>query len=261
MDASGKRLNKYISDAGVCSRREADRLIERGEVEIIRHTRKFEPKAMPFTAGLGEHVYPGDTVIVKGRELPKKEPEKVYYVYNKPTGVICTADRNTAGNIMDATGLSGSFHYAGRLDKDSSGLILMTNDGDLNNRMMRASSGLEKEYICGVDRPLTDDFIAAMAAGVKIRIDDDATLRKHPDGIYVTTNKCKVRRLSERTFSIVLTQGLNRQIRRMVSALGYSVTSLKRVRVITLRLGDLKPGEMRKVPYQEIEELKRKIIE
>ena len=256
MESESKRLNKYISDTGYCSRREADRLIEAGKVLIRRKSRKGEQKKDEIKGAPGDRVFHGDTVIVEGHELPKKEPEKVYYVYHKPRGVICTADRSVEGNIADAAGLSAGITYAGRLDKDSSGLLLLTNDGTLIDRIMRASAGHEKEYLCTVDRPLTSEFLSAMQSGVKIHLDDDASLRKSPGGIYVTTRPCRVRQTGERSFSIALTQGYNRQIRRMCKALGYSVSSLVRTRLLFLRLGDLKTGEMRRLMGAEVQRLK-----
>ena len=259
MDAEGKRLNKYISDAGVCSRREADRLIEAGKVEIRRKSRKDEPAHECIRGQIGDRVFHGDTVYVNGKELPKKEPEKVYFLYNKPRGVICTSDRSVEGNIADAAGLSGHVTYAGRLDKDSSGLLILTNDGGLIDGMMRASNRHEKEYQCTVDKAVTKEFIAAMSAGVKILLDDDEHLRKNPNGVYVTTRPCKVKQTGDRKFSIVLTQGYNRQIRRMCRALGYEVSSLVRVRIMSLRLGTLKEGSIRKLLPEEVQLLRKAI--
>ncbi len=261
MENEGKRLNKYISDAGICSRREADRLIAEGRVEIRRKSRKDEPLNPRLRAEAGERVFHGDTVYIDGRDLPKKETDKVYYAYHKPRGVICTADRSVEGNVIDAAGLPQRVSYAGRLDKDSSGLLIMTNDGDLINRMMRASSFHEKEYRCVIDRPVTEEFIAAMAGGVKILLDDDEHLRKNPRGVFVTTRPCRVRQTGIRSFSIVLTQGLNRQIRRMCRALGCSVVSLQRTRILDLRLGDLGEGSARKLTPDEIAGLQRAAAE
>ncbi len=261
MEQEGKRLNKYISDAGVCSRREADRLIEAGRVEIRRKSRKDEAERPVLKAGLGDRVFHGDTVFVNGRELPKKEPAKVYYLYHKPRGVVCTLDRAVEGNLADALPLPPGVTYAGRLDKDSEGLLLLTNDGSLADRMMRASSRHEKEYLCTVDGPVTDSFLMKMREGVKILLDDDATKRKHPKGLYVTTRPCRVRRMGDRKFSIVLTQGYNRQIRRMCRALGLNVTSLIRTRLLKLYLGDLKCGELRLLNGAEAEKLRQMVDE
>lgn len=259
MEQEGKRLNKYISDAGYCSRREADRLIEAGAVEIRRKSRKGEDLKPLMKAAVGDRVFHGDTVYVRGNELPKKEPGRVYYLYNKPKGVICTADRSCEGNIMDAADIPQGITYAGRLDKDSSGLMILTNDGDLVDRMMRASSAHEKEYLVTLDRPVSEEFLKAMAAGVKICLDDDAHRRKNPNGVYVTTRPCKVRKAGDRKFTIVLTQGYNRQIRRMCRALGCSVTALVRTRILHLRLGNMKTGEVRELKGPDILKLKETV--
>ena len=255
MENSGKRLNKYISDAGVASRREADRLIAAGRVEIRRKTRKDEPEAEAVRAKLGDLVYHGDTVYVNGRELPKKEAARVYYLYNKPAGVICTSDPDVDNNVIKAAGIPKKVSYAGRLDKDSRGLLILTNDGDLIDRLMRASSYHEKEYICTVSEPVHDEFLDSLRKGVKIHLDDEETLRKNPKGIWVTTRPCRVRKTGERSFAITLTQGYNRQIRRMCKALGNPVTSLTRIRICSLRLGDLKSGELRKMTPEEVKKL------
>ncbi|MDD6195382.1 MAG: pseudouridine synthase [[Clostridium] aminophilum] len=251
MDNEGKRLNKYISDAGIASRREADRLIEEGKVQIRRHSRKDEPEKMAETASVGDRVFHGDTVYVEGRELPKKEVERVYYLYNKPCGVVCTMNRSIEGNLADAIRVPQRVVYAGRLDKDSSGLLILTNDGALSDQIMRASHFHEKEYVVTVGAPLRPEFLDQMSRGVKIHLDDDATLRKHPDGLWVTTRPCKVKRIGERKFSIVLTQGYNRQIRRMCRALGVSVSGIERVRIMNLRIGELPCGSLREMTEEE----------
>lgn len=258
MEAEGRRLNKYISEAGVASRREADRLIEAGKVEIRRKSRKDEPEKPTVRASVGDRVFHGDTVFVNGRELPKKEQEKLYYLYNKPRGVVCTLNREIENNLADAIDFGHYLTYAGRLDKDSSGLMILTNDGELSDRIMRASQYHEKEYVVTVGTPLTAAFIQQMSEGVKIHLDDETTLRRHPDGIYVTTRPCRVRKLGERKFAIVLTQGFNRQIRRMCKALGYTVSSIERIRIMNLRLADLKPGDMRSILPEELAELKKR---
>ena len=257
MEQEGKRINKYISDAGVCSRREADRLIEAGRVEIRRKSRKGEDEHPLIKAQTGDRVFHGDTVYVNGRELPKKEQDKIYILYNKPKGVICTLDESVRGNLAEAVKLPPGVTYAGRLDKDSEGLLLLTNDGNLSDLMMRASSCHEKEYYCTVDRTVTEEFITSMKNGVKILLDDETTLRKHPHGLYVTTRPCKVRKTVDNSFSIVLTQGFNRQIRRMCKALGHEVVFLKRVRVLNVLLGSMKPGQQRRVTGEELENLYR----
>jgi 23S rRNA pseudouridine2604 synthase len=261
MELEGKRINKYISDAGVCSRREADRLIEAGRVEIRRKSRKGEEEHPLIKAQTGDRVFHGDTVYVNGRELPKKEQEKIYILYNKPKGVICTLDESVRGSLAEAVKLPPGVSYAGRLDKDSEGLLLLTNDGSLSDLMMRASSCHEKEYHCTVDHTVTEEFLTAMKNGVKILLDDETTLRKHPHGLYVTTRPCKVKRTGDNSFSIVLTQGFNRQIRRMCKALGYSVTSLVRTRLLYLRLGDLKSGQMKLLNGAEAERLRKTVYE
>ena len=255
MEQDGKRLNKYISDAGFCSRREADRLIAAGKVEIRRKSRKGEEEQETFRASLGDRVGYGDTVFVEGRELPKKVPERVYYLYNKPKGIVCTQDPKVPGNIAEATGLPRHITYAGRLDKDTEGLLILTNDGELIDRMMRASAEKEKEYLCTTDRPVSEEFLAAMRGGVKICLDDDEHLKKHPHGLYVKTRPCEVRREGDRQFRIVLTQGYNRQIRRMCKALGFTVTSLIRTRIMYLKLGSMKSGELKKLTYPEAKRL------
>ena len=244
MEQEGKRINKYISDAGVCSRREADRLIEAGRVEIRRKSRKWEEEHPLIKAQTGDRVFHGDTVYVNGRELPKKEQDKIYILYNKPKGVICTLDESVRGNLAEAVKLPPGVTYAGRLDKDSEGLLLLTNDGSLSDLMMRASSCHEKEYYCTVDRTVTEEFITSMKNGVKILLDDETTLKT-----------------GDNSFSIVLTQGFNRQIRRMCKALGYSVTSLVRTRLLYLRLGDLKSGQTKMLNGAEAERLRRTVYE
>lgn len=253
----GKRLNKYIADAGFCSRREADRRIAAGEVRIRRKNRKDEPVHEAFKASLGDRVFPGDTVIVDGTELQKKEKKKVYYLLNKPVGIICTGDPSVENNIIDYLGARERVNYAGRLDKDSSGLILLTNDGAMIDAMMRAGAHQEKEYLCSVNKVLNADFLEKMESGVKILLDDDAhRTEDHPQGIYVTTRPCRIKTLTEKKFMITITEGHNRQIRRMCRALGYSVTSLKRVRIMNLTLGDLREGDARKLTSEEIASLR-----
>ena len=261
MEQEGKRINKYISDAGVCSRREADQLIEAGRVEIRRKSRKGEDEHPLIKAQTGDRVFHGDTVYVNGHELPKKEQDRIYILYNKPKGVICTLDESVRGNLAEAVKLPPGVTYAGRLDKDSEGLLLLTNDGNLSDLMMRASSCHEKEYYCTVDRTVTEEFLTSMKNGVKILLDDETTLRKHPYGLYVTTRPCKVRKTGDNSFSIVLTQGFNRQIRRMCKALGYSVTSLVRTRLLYLKLGDLKSGQTKMLNGVEAERLRKTVYE
>lgn len=229
------RLNKYLSEAGVCSRREADRLIESGQVTVDGK------RAVP-----GMKVEEGQQVRV-GKRLVKGAPEKIVLAVNKPAGIICTEDMRVKNNIIRFLNYPVRVTYAGRLDKDSEGLLIMTNDGDLINHMMRARFGHEKEYRVTVDRPVTDTFVEEMSQGVHI-VDEEKEL----DAL---TRPCKITKVGKYTFSIVLTQGLNRQIRRMCDALGYKVTKLVRVRVMNIELGTLKPGMTRKLEGQELEEL------
>ena len=258
MDQESIRLNKYISAAGVCSRREADRLIENGSVTILR---SGEDREVP--AQVGERVCPGDRVFVNGKEVAAEKQEKLYYMLNKPKGIICTGDRHISNNIIDYAGLSQYISYAGRLDRDSTGLVLLTNDGELNDMIMRASNYHEKEYIVKVDKVLTPEFIIAMQNGMEIVLDDDRHLtneigkKGRRKGTVVRTRPCRVRRLNKKEFSIILTQGFNRQIRRMCLAKGYSVLEIKRVRIMNLLLGDLKEGAMRSLTDEEITELRR----
>ena len=261
MDQDSIRLNKYISAAGVCSRREADRLIENGQVMIHR---SGEDNAA--AARMGERVCPGDRVFVNGKEVAAKEQKKLYYMLNKPRGIICTGDRRISGNIIDYAGLTQYISYAGRLDRDSTGLVLLTNDGELNDMIMRASNYHEKEYIVKVDKVLTPEFIIAMQNGMEIVLDDDRHLTNEigrkgkRKGTVVRTRPCRVRRLGKKEFSIILTQGFNRQIRRMCLKKGYSVLEIKRIRIMNLLLGDLKEGAMRPLTDEEIAELRKMAV-
>lgn len=232
----GIRLNKYISEAGICSRREADRLIESGQV-LVDGVR----------ASCGMKVQPGQRVQVCSRIIGGKDEKVVLAVY-KPVGIICTEDRRTKNNIVRFLDYPVRVTYAGRLDKDSEGLLLMTNDGDLINQIMRGRNLHEKEYKVTVDREITEDFIKKMSAGVHI-VDEEK-------GLDAVTRPCTVRREGKYTFRIILTQGLNRQIRRMCQACGCRVRTLKRVRIMNIVLGDLKPGEYRKVEGEELEMLR-----
>ena len=225
------RLNKYLSEAGVCSRREADRLIESGVVTVDGKT------AVP-----GMKVEDGQEVRV-GKKRIKKTVLAVY----KPAGIVCTEDKREKKNIIRFLNYPLRVTYAGRLDKDSEGLLIMTNDGDLINGMMRARFSHEKEYKVTVNKEITPEFIEKMSRGVHIR-----DREKNLDAV---TRPCKVRKIGKYTFSIILTQGLNRQIRRMCEALGYKVTTLKRIRIMNVELGNLKPGEVRELTEQELKEL------
>lgn len=221
------RLNKFISETGICSRREADRLIEKGSVKVNG-----------VVAGMGVKVSLADEVMVNNKPLRAK-PAPVYLVYNKPIGITCTTDPEIPENIVDAVNYKKSRIFPiGRLDKPSSGLILLTNDGDIVNKILRAGNAHEKEYIVSMDKPITSDFVTDMGAGVPI--------------LDTITKPCKVKKIGHNTINIILTQGLNRQIRRMADYLNFSVTSLKRVRIMNIELGELKPGQWRYVTQAEL---------
>jgi len=228
------RINKYLADAGVASRRQADKLVEGGLVTING-----------MVAKNADRVCDGDVVCVKNKQIFKQEEKHVVAFY-KPEGVTCTKqDKHAKVTIDDVFRYPLRLNYAGRLDKDSKGLLIMTNDGDLTDRMMRARNGHEKEYIVKVNERITDDFIAKMSAGIYLTELD------------VKTRPCRVTQIGDYTFRIILTQGLNRQIRRMCAALGYKVESLMRVRVMNIELKDLKPGEYRRITGEELSELYR----
>lgn len=223
------RINKFLSETGVCSRREADQWIEAGRVQVNG-----------VVAVLGTKVDDGDLVLVDGQPLAAK-PARVYLALNKPAGIECTTDRDVAGNIVDFVAHRERVFPVGRLDKDSEGLILLTNDGDIVNRVLRAEHEHEKEYIVSVDRPLTPEFLAGMANGVPI--------------LGTITNPCKLTQVGRNTFRIVLTQGLNRQIRRMCEHFEYTVRRLQRVRIMHVQLGDLPVGKWRNLTPAEIRPL------
>ena len=225
------RLNKFLSEAGVCSRREADRLIEAGRVTV--DGKKAET---------GMKITPGQEVRVD-QKLVKPEEEMIVLAVNKPRGIVCTEEKREPDNIIRFLNYPTRITYAGRLDKDSEGLLLMTNNGDIINKMMRAGNYHEKEYLVSVDKPVTEEFLQHMARGVPI--------------LDTVTRPCQVKKEGKMTFRIVLTQGLNRQIRRMCEALGYKVVTLKRVRIMQIRLGDLKPGQYRPLTEQELASLDR----
>ncbi len=229
------RLNKYLSGAGVCSRREADRLIEAGKVTV---------DGKP--ASLGMYLEEGQTVRV-GKKIIYGNEEKTVLAVNKPAGVICTEDMRVKNNIIRFLKYPVRVTYAGRLDKDSEGLLIMTNDGELIDRMMRARYGHEKEYKVTVEKPVTKDFLKKMSRGVHIT--------DREKGLDEVTRPCKVTKTGKYTFSIVLTQGLNRQIRRMCQSLGYKVKKLVRIRIMNIKLGALRPGEWRKLTEQELKGL------
>ncbi len=220
------RLNKYLGESGACSRREADQWIDAGRVTVNG-----------TVAVLGTQVAEGDVVLVDGMPLPER-PTRVYLALNKPAGIECTTDRDVADNIVDFVGHRERVFPIGRLDKDSEGLILLTNDGDVVNTVLRAEHEHEKEYVVAVDRPLTPEFLAGMARGVPI--------------LDTVTNPCRLTQVGRNTFRIVLTQGLNRQIRRMCEHFDYTVRGLQRVRVMHIKLGDLPLGRWRNLTPDEI---------
>ena len=226
------RLNKYIAECGICSRREADKLIEAGRVYVNGQK-----------ASAGMKVGAGDEVTVNGGSV-KKRNEKVVLAYYKPIGVVCSEkDEHAEKTIRDTIDYPVRVTYAGRLDKDSEGLLLLTNDGDLINRLMKGSKNHEKEYYVQVTKPLGPDFKEKMEAGVFL-----SELNRK-------TKPCKVEILGTDSFEIILTQGLNRQIRRMCKELGYNVAALQRVRVANITLGKLRPGTYRRVTGEELKEL------
>lgn len=228
------RLNKYLSEAGVCSRREADRLTEAGRVTV---------DGKPAVTGM--KISPESVVKVRGKAI-KKEEEKILLAFHKPAGIVCTAEKREKNNVVDYLNYPKRIFPVGRLDKDSTGLLLMTNDGDLVNKIMRAGNYHEKEYLVSVNKPITEKFCREMASGVPI--------------LDTVTRRCSVEQIGEKEFRIILTQGLNRQIRRMCEALGYRVVTLKRIRIMNIQLGKLKEGTWRKVEGKERRELERLLI-
>ena len=221
------RLNKYISESGFCSRREADKLIESGVVTIDG-----------VKATMGTKVSKGQKVKVNGKLISKDE-DLVYIVLNKPVGITCTTEHKVKGNIVDFVNHRKRIFPIGRLDKDSQGLILMTNDGDIVNKILRAGNNHEKEYIVTVNKPINEEFVKRMSNGIRI--------------LGQVTKKCYVKKEGNNTFRIILTQGLNRQIRRMCSSLNHEVISLKRVSIGNIKLGYLKKGEWRPLTDSELD--------
>lgn len=225
------RLNKFISDSGFCSRREADQYIENRQVSVNGRTAK-----------VGQHIKLSDKVFVNDVEIEPKDKEMAAYIMlNKPVGITCTTDSSDPDNIVDFLSLGQRIFPVGRLDKDSQGLILLTSDGDIVNKILRAGNNHEKEYIVTVDKPITDDFCERMQKGVPI--------------LGVVTKKCKVEKISSNVFRIILIQGLNRQIRRMCEYFGYNVTRLERVRIMNLTL-NVGVGQHRDLTPEELAELK-----
>jgi 23S rRNA pseudouridine2604 synthase len=223
------RLNKFISDTGFCSRREADKLIEQGKVTI--NGKKPE---------LGTKVSPRDIVKVNGKAINEK-PEPLYLAFHKPVGIICTTERQIKDNIIDFIKFPMRIFPIGRLDRASEGLIFLTNDGDIVNKILRAGNNHEKEYIVSVDKQITPEFIKRMGNGVPI--------------LDTVTQKCFVERIDNHSFRIILTQGLNRQIRRMCTYLGYEVKKLKRLRIMNITLKGLPVGQWREFTSAEIRQI------
>ena len=221
------RINKYLSEAGICSRREADRQIEKGNITINGRT-----------AVMGDKVCPG-YVVMFGRKKVTGEEKPVLLAVNKPRGIVCTSEKREKDNIVDYVGYPARIYPIGRLDKNSHGLILMTNQGELADAVMRGRNFHEKEYIVRVNREVTEDFIRNMSQGVYLK------------ELETVTRPCHVEKLGKRTFRIILTQGLNRQIRRMCEHFQYRVVDLKRVRIMNIMLGDLKEGAYRAVTGEE----------
>ncbi|MCA0133784.1 23S rRNA pseudouridine(2604) synthase RluF [Winogradskyella alexanderae] len=227
-----KRLNKYLSEAGYCSRREADRLIDAGRVTIN-----------DIVPEMGTKVSPDDIVKVDGETIGGQKKDFVYLAFNKPVGIVCTTDtRVEKDNIIDYINYPKRIFPIGRLDKPSEGLILLTDDGDIVNKILRASNNHEKEYIVTLDKPISQTFIERMSGGIYI------------EELGQRTKKCKVKKIDKYTFSIILTQGLNRQIRRMCDYLNYNVLTLKRVRIMNIEL-DVPVGKYRELTLNELDKL------
>lgn len=232
---NGVRINKFLSEAGVCSRREADRQIEAGNVTIDG-----------VVACMGDRVLNGQTVTYNGQVVSKEE-EMILIALNKPAGIVCTAEKREKNNVIDYINYPKRIYPIGRLDKDSEGLLLLTNNGEIVNKMMRSGNRHEKEYLVTVNRNISDSFIRGLAGGVPLV------------ELGVTTRKCHVKKLSSRQFKIILTQGYNRQIRRMCEYFGYRVVKLERVRIMNISLGDLPRGKYRDVTPEEYRGLQQLI--
>ncbi len=223
------RINKYLAMSGVCSRRDADKLLEQGKVTINGRV-----------AGMGDRVGEGDTVCVGKKRIGGAE-KKVVLAFYKPTGIVCTErDKHAEKMISDLIKYPIRVTYAGRLDKESEGLLILTNDGDLIQKMMKASEKHEKEYIVKTDKEIPEEFLLEMSKGVYLKELD------------ITTRPCEIEKIGKFTFRIVLTQGVNRQIRRMCKAFGFEVLSLKRIRIMNIMLGDLKYGQYRELSEEEL---------
>lgn len=233
MEDQSISLNKFISQTGICSRREADQWILAGRVQLNgQPTQK------------GNRVFPGDQVTVDGKPL-KQKPKPIYLAFHKPVGITCTTDRRDKDNIIDFLQYPSRIFPIGRLDKASSGLIFLTNDGDIVNEILREENQHEKEYIVKVNRPISKRFVERMSQGIPI--------------LGTKTKRCIVEKQSKFVFRIVLTQGLNRQIRRMCEFLDYKVVSLKRVRIMQVRLGSLAVGKWRYLSEQEMQQIQKQI--
>ncbi len=229
MEQESIRINKFLSEAGICSRRGADHMVEDGRVTING-----------VVAQLGDRIQPGQKVCVDGKTV-SREDERILLAYHKPKGIVCTSAKKEKNNIIDYLNYPKRIYPIGRLDKDSEGLLLLTNDGELANEIMKARNYHEKEYEVTVSRPVTETFLRGMAGGVPI--------------LDTMTRKCQVEQTGKRSFRIVLTQGLNRQIRRMCEYFGYRVTKLVRVRIMNIYLGDLPVGKYRELTEKEWAEL------
>ncbi len=235
MDQEGIRINKFLSEVGYCSRREADKFLEQGRITINGKIPE-----------LGTKVLPTDEVRVNGTLVTEKEEPKIYLAFNKPVGIECTTNQLVRNNIVDFINYRERIFPVGRLDKDSEGLIIMTNDGDIVNKILRARNNNEKEYIVTVNKTITDRFIQRMGAGVPI--------------LDTVTKECRVEKISNTTFRIFLTQGLNRQIRRMCEYFDYTVVALKRIRIMNISL-DVPVGKYRDISQTELNELNRLIAD
>ena len=223
------RINKYLSAQGVCSRREADRLLEAGRITVDG-----------VTAMCGQQVDDNSVICIDGSRISDEKPQDVLMAFNKPRGIVCTTtDNQGKNNIVDYIGYDKRIYPVGRLDKDSDGLILLTNNGEITDKILRSVNGHEKEYVVKVNKKITDTFLKSMADGVYLKELD------------VTTKPCSISRINNYTFRIILTQGLNRQIRRMCQESGYNVESLTRVRIMNIELGGLKIGEYRIIEGKE----------
>lgn len=234
MSDAAVRINKYLSEIGYCSRRAADKLIAAGRISV--NGKKVE---------MGTKVLPSDRILVDGKPLGKQKDTPVYLAFNKPVGIVCTTDtRVEKNNIIDYINYPTRIFPIGRLDKPSEGLIFLTNDGDIVNKILRAHNHHEKEYVVRVNKPITGDFVKRMQNGIPI--------------LGTVTRKCVVRQTHKQEFRIVLTQGLNRQIRRMCEYLGYKVTQLKRIRIMNVPL-DVKVGQWRHLTEKEIQQIQRQV--